>query len=359
MAKRILGIIGPLALASLMLASCAPAAPPPAATTTGPAKAAATTSAPAPNPSPTQIPATPTPRKAERIVVAVPTTGFTDICLIVGENKGFYKEEGLEVEHPVLPSDVAIKAMVGGGEVDYVTSWGSSIRAAVQGVPIKAVVAELGKTPHILVARTETKSVTDLRGKKIGVASVGGSVEVLARVALRKAGVDPDKEVTFVAIPDSATRLVSVRTGVIDASVIDPAFAMAAEKEGLTLLVRFRDVVDIAMSGLITTDKRIKENPDQVMRVVRATVKGCQYMKDPKNRAEMVKLMVDSFKLTQEVADKTYDVAIDTVTDDGIAREEAVQTDIDLSRETIGKKEAVPLSQVIDYTFVRRLKEGR
>ena len=359
MIKKLTGLFTALAVAGLLLAACAPAAPPaaPSPTAAAAAKAAAPTATPPPAPTP--VPATPTPRKVEKIVVALPTTGFTDICLVTAKKKGFYTEEGLEVDTPVIASDVAIKAMVGGSEIDYTTSWGSSIRAAVQGVAIKAVVAELGRTPHILVTRPEIKSVADLRGKKIGVASVGGTIGVLAGLALKKAGVDPEKEVTMVAIPDSATRLVSVRTGIVDASVIDPAFAVAAEKEGLSLLVRFRDVVDIVMSGVITTDKRIKENPDQVMRVVRATVKGCKFVKDPANRAEVVKIMTDEFKLAQDVADKTYDLGIDTVTEDGIAREEAVQTDIDLSLEALKRQDRVPLSQVIDYSFVRKLKEGR
>src|SRR3972149_6987366 len=137
MHKHTIALLTALVMASLLLAACAPAAPP----------------APPPPPAPTPVPATPTPRKIEKIVVALPTTGFTDICLVTAKKKGFYAEEGLEVDTPVIASDVAIKAMVGGSEIDYTTSWGSSIRAAVQGVAVKAVVAELGRTPHILVTR--------------------------------------------------------------------------------------------------------------------------------------------------------------------------------------------------------------
>lgn len=358
MKKSTIALAGAFLVAAILAAACAPAAAPaptpiPPTATKPPAAAVATQPAPPP------AAATATPRKIEKIMVGIPSSGFTDFCLVVAKDKGFYLQEGLEVEYQVMNSDLAIKAMVGGSEVDYTTSWGSSVRAAVQGVPIKAVAAELDKTPHILVTRQEIKSVADLRGKKIGVASIGGTVDVLARIALKKAGVDPDKEVTMVAIPDSATRLVSVRTGVIDGSVIDPAFAITAEKEGLSLLVRFKDVVDIAMSGLVTTDKRIKENPDQVLRTVRATVKGCQYLRDPKNRAEMVKLMTQEFKLSPEVADRTYDLSIDTVSEDGIPRDSAVQTDIDTARERSGVKENIPLSQVVDYSFARKVKEGR
>ncbi|MDP2936134.1 MAG: ABC transporter substrate-binding protein [Dehalococcoidia bacterium] len=363
MGKPITALAGALLLMGILIliGACAPAAAPPTPTPAPVAKpaAAVATAAPPTAAPPTAAPATPTPRKVEKVVMPFQTTGFTDFCIVVAKKKGFYQSEALEVETPIIASDIAVKAMIGGTDIDYVTSWGSSVRAAVTGVPIKAIMAQLDKTPHILVARADIKTVSDLRGKKIGVASVGGTVEVLARLALKKAGVDPDKEVNFVVISDSATRLVSIRTGVIDGSVMDPAFAIAAEKEGLTLLVRFKDVVDIVMSGISTSDKKIKENPDQVLRVVRASVKGCQYLRDPKNRVEIVKLMMDELKLAQDVADRTYDLSIDTVSEDGSWRDSAVQTDIDAARERANVKEAVPLSQVVDATFVRKLKETR
>ena len=358
MVNRILALCTTVSTIGLLLGACAPAAPPPTPIPTAPPKAAAP-AAEAPKPAPTPVPATATPRKVEKVAIAFQTTGFADFCVNVAKKKGFYRDEALEVETPIMASDVAVKAMVGGSDVDYVTSWGSSIRAAVQGVPVKGIMAQLDRTSHILVALPEFKAVAELRGKKIGINSVGGTVELLARLGLKKAGIDPDKEVTMVVISDSATRLVSVRTGVIDASVIDPAFALTAEKEGLSLLTRFRDQVDIVMSGLSTSDKKIKENPDQVLRVVRATIKGCKYLRDPKNREEIVKLIMEDLKLAQEIANRTYDLSIDTVSEDGIGRDSAIQTDIDTSRERSGIKENIPLSQVVDYSFARKVKEER
>lgn len=344
-------------LAVLALA-CTPAVAP-TATPTIPPKAASAASTPATTPAPAVAAATATPRKIEKVAISYQTTGFADFCVVAAKNKGFYKEEGLEVETPILASDVAVKALVGGSDIDYVTSWGSSIRAAVQGVPVKAVMTQMDKTPHVMVARSEFKSVADLRGKKVGVNSTGGTVELLARQAIKKAGMDPDKDVNFVVISDSATRLVSVRTGIIDASVIDPAFAVAAEKEGLSILVRFKDLVDIAMTGISTSDKKIKENPDQVFRVVKATNKACRYIRDPKNKAEVVKMIMDELKLDQGVATATYDLSIDTVSEDGTARDSAIQTDIDTAKERSKITDNIPFSQVVDFQFVRKLKESR
>ena len=76
---------------------------------------------------------------AERIVIGTPSRGLFEFPAVVAIRKGYYKDEGLDVDKVQMQPAIAVKALIS-GDIDYLLAWGSAIRAAVTGVPIKAVV---------------------------------------------------------------------------------------------------------------------------------------------------------------------------------------------------------------------------
>ena len=129
---------------------------------------------------------------AERVTIATPSRGLFEFPVVVAMRKGFYKEEGIDVDKVQMQPAVGVKALIS-GDVDYLLAWGSALRAAVTGVPIKAVVGIAGRPLHVLVARPEIKTPKDLKGRVIGVDSVAGTVDYLARVAVRHFGFEPER----------------------------------------------------------------------------------------------------------------------------------------------------------------------
>ena len=103
---------------------------------------------------------------AERITIATPSRGLFEFPSVVAIRKGYYKDEGLDVDKVQMQPAIAVKALIT-GDVDYLLAWGSAIRAAVTGVPIKAVVGMASRPLHVLIARPEIKTPKDLKGKII------------------------------------------------------------------------------------------------------------------------------------------------------------------------------------------------
>src|SRR5262249_8281826 len=101
---------------------------------------------------------------AERITIATPSRGLFEFPSVVAIRKGYYKDEGLDVDKVQMQPAIAVKALIT-GDVDYLMAWGSAIRAAVTGVPIKAVVGMASRPLHVLIARPEIKTPRDLKGK--------------------------------------------------------------------------------------------------------------------------------------------------------------------------------------------------
>ena len=295
----------------------------------------------------------PAPLRAERIAIATPSRGLFEFPVVVAMRKGFYKSEGLDVDKIQMQPAIGVKALIS-GDVDYLLAWGSALRAAVTGVPIKAVVGLASRPLHVLVARPEIRTPKDLKGKVIGVDSVAGTVDYLSRVAVRHFGFEPDKDVKIIVTGESPTRLAALHAGSIDATPIDVAFAVKAEDEGFRRLVYLGDLIELPLSGIAVMDQKLQTQREQVKRVVRATVRGSRFMKQ--NRAETVQMLADYLKITPAQSARAYDASINSFTDDGMISDKGVLLDVQLTKERLKLTKDIPLSQLVDWSLVKEIK---
>jgi len=290
---------------------------------------------------------------AERILIATPSRGLFEFPAVVAIRKGYYKDEGLEADKVQMQPAIAVKALIA-GDVDYLLAWGSAIRAAVTGVPLKAVVGMAYRPLHVLIARPDIKTPKDLKGKIICVDSVAGTVDYLSRVAVRHFGFEPEKDVKIIVSGESPTRLAAIRAGSIDATPIDVAFAMKAEDEGFKRLIYLGDIIELPLSGIAVMDKKLQTQREQVKKVVRATVRGTRFMKQ--NRAETIQLLSDYLHITPSQAAKAYDASINSFTDDGMISDKGVNLDVQLTKERLKMTKDIPLSQLVDWSLVKELR---
>jgi NitT/TauT family transport system substrate-binding protein len=299
--------------------------------------------------------AVPTAGGAERVAIATPSRGLFEFPVVVAMRKGFFKDEGIDVDKIQMQPAIGVKALVS-GDVDYLLAWGSALRAAVTGVPIKAVVGFAGRPLHVLVARPEIKTPKDLRGKIIGVDSVAGTVDYLSRVAMRHFGMEPEKDVRIIVTGESSTRLAALHAGSIDATPIDIAFAVKAEDEGFKRLIYLGDLIELPLSGIAVTDQKLRAQREQVKKVVRAALRGTRFMKQ--NRAETVQMLADYLRITPAQSAKAYDASINSFTDDGMISDKGVNLDVQLTKERLKLTKDIPLSQLVDWSLVKEIKTG-
>jgi sulfonate transport system substrate-binding protein len=295
------------------------------------------------------------PFAAEHVLMGTPSRGLFEFPTVVAMRKDFYRDEGLEVDKVQMQPAVAVKALMS-GDIDYLLAWGSAVRAAVTGIPIKAVVGIASRPLHVLMVRPEIKTAKDLRGKTIGVDSVAGTVDYLSRLAVRHFGMEPNRDVTIIVSGESPTRLAALRSGSVDATAIDVAFAVKAEEEGFKRLLYLGDVIELPLSGITTMDKKLHTQRDQVKRVVRATMRGTRFMKQ--NRAESIQMLSDYLRITPSQAAKAYDTSINSFTDDGIISDNGVNLDVQLTKERLKLTKEIPLSQLVDWSLVKEINAG-
>jgi len=287
-----------------------------------------------------------------KVRLAQPVIAVMYAPLYFGAKQGIFTSEGLELEFLTMRTDLAIAAL-GASEVDYIAHGGAALRAAALGFPLKLVFALDHKTPFWLAARAEFKNVNQLRGKKIGISFPADTPHIILKRFLRQQGIDPDREVSYVAGQFSPIALQSLLGGAIDAAVLAPPFNVLAQEKGLNLLTYLgQSVPDVAVSnGIVTSDQKIKSRPDEVKHMVRASLKALYAYRQ--NKLAAVEFLSSHFEIPVKTAAKVYPNAIDILTPDGQISEEKLRQILDMMQDT-GKKEPASIrpAALLDFSFL-------
>ena len=225
---------------------------------------------------------------AERVRTAIPRATVNYLSLPVAEVKGFFRSEGLDNETIVIPGTTAIAALVS-GNVDYSGAGGSGMRAAVRGAPIKAIMFQTEKVTWYLLAASDIMKITDLKGKRVAVGTVGDTQDALITMLVEREGLTA-RDITRVAMPSRSTSstILSLKTGAFSAAVVNADESLLGEKEGLRTLAFIGDLFPYPFQGFLATDKMIAERPNDIKRWLRAMVKALMFIRErPEEAADI------------------------------------------------------------------------
>ena len=170
----------------------------------------------------------------------------------------------------------------------------------IRGVPLKLVAAYVPISPTALIARPEVKSVSELRGKTIGINAYGGALEAMGRLIVKHFGIDPDKEVKFLAAGPLDSRFGAMKQGLTLATLGSPPIDFLGKKLGFVVLTRAHELFSFPLSGLIVSAKNLKERPDEIKRVIKAGIKANRYIRQ--NRDGTLPVMAQWLKIDKEMA---------------------------------------------------------
>jgi ABC-type nitrate/sulfonate/bicarbonate transport system substrate-binding protein len=197
----------------------------------------------------------------DNIRIGYPSTSFTTMPMLAASKFGFYQQEGLRPELILMRPNISVTAVVT-GQVEFATAHGSIVRAAAQGMPVKSLMVVADRPAYYLVAKPSVNSVSALRGRSVGIASLGGSVHLMTKEFMAQNNLDADKNVALVVTGDHNTSIQAMQNGHVDAAVISVPWQTVAEKAGLLKLAYFGDVMRLPMAGLGASDENIAKKPD-------------------------------------------------------------------------------------------------
>ncbi len=168
---------------------------------------------------------------------------------------------------------------------------------------------------------------------------------------LAAGGLDPDKDVVMIPMGREPIRLQALLAGSIDASPLPVPLHAIAEEKGMSLLADIEGKFEVPFSGVTVTERKLRDNPDEVKRFIRAMVKAGRYFLS--HRDESVALYMNWLKLSKVIAENAYTRSIKSVSPDGLGKESAIKTQLGLIKQTTGKD--VKVEAVIDFTLLRQV----
>jgi len=287
---------------------------------------------------------------AEKIRIGFPDLAVPFVSLPLGEKRGYFREEGLQAEFIRINATVALAALVS-GEIDYYTVLAPATAAAIRGLPVKVVACYMPSSPTALIARPEFKSVRELRGKTIGLNILGGALEVTAKLIFKHFGLDPDREIKFLANGPLESRFAAVRQGLTAGTLGSPPTDFLGKKMGFVVLARANELFSYPVSGIAASVRKIKERPDEIKRIIKAGIKANDYILH--NRENTIQIMIEWLKVDKEMATATYESSLKVFNEDGGLPENGLRILIDEAKKQVKVERDISPSEVADLSILR------
>lgn len=229
--------------------------------------------------------------------------------LLIGLKEGYYAAEHLKLDLIHTQSSGAVLQQLAAGSIDATVSAAliEPLYAISKGAPISLVRLEIQLPPYAIEAKAQDKKLEDLRGKTIMIDAPTGITKIYVERMLVPHHVDP-ASVDYVYAGATAARFNALMSGAIDATILLPPFSFSAEEKGFNNLGLVADYAkDLPFTGAAVNTNWAKKHSDALRRFLDAHNKSVQWFLDPKNRQELIDIMVAASKLSPEVIGKTYD----------------------------------------------------
>lgn len=292
----------------------------------------------------------------DKVVFSIPSRSIAAIDLYVAKERGFFRDEGLDVEIVQIRGNVAVAAALS-GQVHATNGIGTVIRALERSeIPLKVLTVSLKRNLFWLVARRELTSIAQLKGKILGTTTFGGSQHTAATRLIRKGGLDPDKDLTVVVGGDVPAQLQSLISGAIDAAALSPpTVILARDKFNMNILGSAMDDLANLQNGTAVTEKMLRENRVLLRRILRARAKGNRYFFENERGASEVLAKYQNVEYS--VALESYRLAKPAFTSNGIPSEREIDEFLKADAELLKLKEPVAPSKIFDFTLQREVNQ--
>lgn len=252
---------------------------------------------------------------AKNITIAVPVTppNVVHLTPYLAIALGYFKDENLTVELQRFEGGVgSLRASASGGITLAGTSSEPVVDGIANGADVKVMYSYAPNVDVSFVVGPGIKTLADLKGKKMGVQEPGGFADVMTRIVLKKAGLDPAKDVTFIQTT-TAGRVQQLIAGQTDTAVlhIDQTKTVQKTNPQISVLTNMWEILsDYQYSVYVAPTEAIKNDAATLECTIRALMRANRAMYDPKNRQTVIDLAVKEGKIDPQIAADTFDLLI-------------------------------------------------
>ena len=268
------------------------------------------------------------------------------------KDKGYFDREGLRAEIIQMRSNLQV-AGVASGELDFMSGVGTAIDAVRKGASLK-VIAVLYRAPLFsLLSGSAIKTPKDLLGKKVGVSRIGSESHNAAVWMLAHGGADV-KKVTFIQTGSTIVSMIGLQQNSLDASILSPPFTGEMVVQGFKVLAKTSDVAESPFNGMATSVDKLRSRPERIRKSLKALLESFRRIKQ--DRSGTVDYIRQSFKVSERIAENSYNEIREVMLDDMIMPEERLQKALEGPYSRSEGEKSLSINEVVDYSILRSLR---
>jgi NitT/TauT family transport system substrate-binding protein len=301
------------------------------------------------------FPSTGESQKLRKIHIAIPALSPASTTFIVAKEIGYYRDEGLEAELIVMPAAIAMQALIG-GNAEFATVGGAGLPPVLRGAPVRFLFTTFNRPMFWLYSRPDIRSIKELRGKKVGVSSLGSGPDSLLRDLLKRHGMEGGRDVVIMPMGAGTARFVALRAGSVDGAMLSIPSNFMAEEAGFRELVSFikQDLVEL-QGSILAREGLLESDPTLVEKFIRGSLKGLLYFRN--NRSGTASILTRFLRIKEELSGRIYELILPGVTQDGTISEDLQRRSMEHILERVGLKEPPSLGKVFNFSLTQRVRD--
>jgi len=290
----------------------------------------------------------------KKVRMGIQSTNIGFLPFHAAYHKGFYREQGIDLE-TIFMSTQAVNAAFVRGDIDYSAAVNGIVQGIVRGHPAKILACAVDRPLQSFVVKKEIRTARDLKGKKVAGSTAGGTATLMADAALKHFGLEPGRDVAVV--PLRGNRWTALESGAVDAALLGVPENIIAMEKGYNELLFVGDILSFPQNGFGASVRKIRESPDEVYGMVRATLRGFMFSLEPRNREQVIDLILKQWKLDdRRLAGEMLKQFHRGIRRDMSVKDEGLQRLIEMVREDSKIAQPFSVAQVVDDSFLEKAR---
>ena len=286
--------------------------------------------------------------------VKVGHSAFADeAVLYLARDVGIFRKYGIHLELIYIPGgSVAMQALLG-KSLDFSLAGGTQlVFAQLKGADLRMIGGLNNRLPYVLMAREGISSAEQLKGKKVGISRFGSNTDFVVKLAATQLGLNPKRDIQVIQVGGQETRMVAMKTGAIDATVLVPELVLVGRRLGFNPLLDFvAKGIEYQHIGVAARVDYLKSQGDLVRRFMRAYLESIHYYLG--HRDEAVKKTLQLLKIDdRQIGEYGFDIRLKTLPADGKPTVKGIQLCLDDAAEDDPKAKTITAQSLIDLSFL-------
>lgn len=295
------------------------------------------------------------------------TVGYAAISprttpLIIAQEQGLFAKHGIEARLVLIKGAPILVASLISGDIEVGYTGGTAvIGAAAQGVYLKILASVSSTLTHTLMANSNIKTVENLRGKRFGIQSIGGSTWMHTMLALEHVGLDPKRDnINLLIIGDSVLIGQALEAGRVDAAVLDGTLVRRLKSKGFSALADLQPAhIPMLNQAIVVSQDYLQKRSEIVERILMTLIESLAFSLAPVNKSIVIKTMMRRFQISDPtIAEEGYQDYLTSVERKPIPSLDALRNIRRLMAVQNPKVAGVKVEELVDSRFVRKLDEN-